>query len=91
MNQRGTVEKFDDSSESNRAAVFAACVARGKQQKSWPQPLPTPTEQVRGDFRDSGKRRVALPRELFLDQNEVVTDQIKYLFDRQQCDGVSPA
>jgi hypothetical protein len=91
MNQRGTVEKFDNSSESNRAAVFAARVTRRKKQEGGTQPLPTPTEQVRGDFRDSRKRRITLPREFLLDLNEVVADQIKYLFDRQQRDGVSPA
>jgi len=32
-----------------------------------------------------------LPRKLLFDQNEVVADQIKYLFDRQQRDGMSPA
>jgi hypothetical protein len=31
-----------------------------------------------------------LPREFFLDQGEIVPDQIKNLFDRQQRDGVSP-
>jgi len=32
-----------------------------------------------------------LPRELFLDQNQVVADEIKNLFSREQRDGVSPA
>src|SRR6266850_2396975 len=33
---------------------------------------------------------IALPRELFLDQNEVVADEIKNLFSREQRDGKSP-
>jgi hypothetical protein len=85
------VEKFDHRCEANRAAVFAACVAGGEKQKRWPQPLPSSSEQVRGDFRDRRKSSVALPRKLLFDQNEVVADQIKYLFDRQQRDGMSPA
>jgi hypothetical protein len=74
MDQRGAMKKFDDRSKSNRAAVFAACVVGGKKQKRWPQPLPSAAQQIRGDFRDSRKRRVALPRELLLDLNEVVSD-----------------
>jgi hypothetical protein len=91
MDQRGAVEKLDDRCEANRAAVFAACVASGKKQKRWPQPLPSSSEQVRSDFRDSRKSSVALTRKFLFDQNEVIADQIKYLFDRQQRDGMSPA
>jgi hypothetical protein len=31
-----------------------------------------------------------LPHEFLLDKNEIVPDQIKNLFDRQQRDGVTP-
>jgi hypothetical protein len=91
MDQRGTVEKFDHRCEANRAAIFAACVAGGKKQKRWPQSFPSAAQQIRGDFRDRRKSSVALPREFLFYENEVVTDQIKYLFDRQQRDGMSPA
>jgi hypothetical protein len=91
MDQRGAVEKLDDRCEADSAAIFAACVAGGKKQKRWPQSFPSAAQQIRGDFRDRRKSSVALPRKLLFDQNEVVADQIKYLFDRQQRDGVSPA
>jgi hypothetical protein len=91
MDQRGTVEEFDDRSKANRAAVFAACVARSKKQERRTQALPTAAKQISSDFRDGRKRRVALPRELLFDKNEVVADQIKNFFGRQQRDGVSPA
>jgi hypothetical protein len=32
-----------------------------------------------------------LPRELFFDQDEIVADEIKNLFCREQRDGLSPA
>ena len=90
MNQRGTVEKFDNSSESNRAAVFAARVTGRKKQEGGTQPLPSTAQQISGNFRYGRERRVTLPREFLLDLNEVVADQIKYLFDRQQRASVSP-
>jgi hypothetical protein len=34
---------------------------------------------------------VALPRELLFDQDEVVANEIKNLFGREQRDGLSPA
>jgi hypothetical protein len=91
VDQRGTVQQFDDGREANGAAVFAARVTRGKEQKRGAQALPSAAEQIRSDFRDSGKGCVALPRELFLDQNEIVADEIKNLFCREQRDGLSPA
>ncbi len=90
MNQRGAVQEFYDGGQADRAAIGASCVARREKQKRRPQPLPTTAEQVRGDFRNRRKSSFALPREFFLDQREIVADQIKNLFDRQQRDGVSP-
>jgi hypothetical protein len=91
MDQRGAVEKLDDRCEADSAAIFAACVAGGKKQKRWPQPFPSAAQQISGNFRYGRERRVTLPHEFLFDQNEVVADEIKYLFDRQQRDGVSPA
>jgi len=55
VDQRGAVQKFDDGGEANGAAILAARVACGEKQESGAQALPSPAEQVRGDFRDSGK------------------------------------
>lgn len=91
VDQRGAMKKFDDGGKPNRAAVSAACVTRRKEQKRGTQPLPSTTQQIGDNFGDGGKGRVTLPRKFLFDQNEVVADQIKYLLDRQQRDGASPA
>jgi predicted FMN-binding regulatory protein PaiB len=91
VDQRGTVQQFDDGRKANGAAVFAARVTRGEKQERWTQALPSPAQQIRSDFRDSGEGGVALPREFFLDQKKVVADEIKNLFSREQRDGLSPA
>jgi hypothetical protein len=85
------VQKFDDGGEANGAVILAARVVCGEEQKSGAQALPSPAKQIRCDFRDSGEGGVALPRELFLDEDEVVADEIKNLFSREQRDGLSPA
>jgi len=90
MNQSGAVQEFYDGSQTDGAAIGAACVARREKQERGPQPLSAAAEQVGGDFRNWWKGSFALPREFFLDQCEIVADQIKNLFDRQQRDGVSP-
>jgi len=90
VNQRGAVQEFYDRSQADRTTIGAACVARREKQERGAQALPAASEQVRRDFRNRRKSSVALPRELFLDQNEIVADQIKNLFDRQQRDGISP-
>lgn len=84
------MQEFYDSCQTDRAAIGAACVARRKKQERGAQALSSTAEQVRRDFRNGRKSSFALPREFFLDQNEIVADQIKNLFDRQQRDGVSP-
>ena len=91
VNQRGAVQKFDDGREANGAGIPAARVARGEEQKSGAQSLPSTAKQIRCDFRDSGKGCVALPREFLFDQDEIVADEIKNFFGREQRDGLSPA
>ena len=88
--RRRAVEKFDDRGEANGAAIRAAGIACGKEQQRGAQALPSAAQQIRGDFRNRRKGGFALPREFLFDQNEVVADEIKNLFDRQQSDGVLP-
>jgi len=90
VNQRGAVQEFYDGGQTDRAAIGASGMARGEKQERGPQPLSATAEQVRSDFRNRRKSSFALPREFFLDKREIVADQIKNLFDRQQRDGVSP-
>jgi len=90
VDQRGAVQEFYDGSQTDGAAISASGMARGEKQERGPQPLSATAEQVRSDFRNRRKGSFALPREFFLDQREIVADQIKNLFDRQQRDGVSP-
>jgi hypothetical protein len=90
VNQRGAVQEFYDRSQSDGTAIRASCMARREKQERRPQSFSATAEQVCGDFRSWRKGSFALPREFFLDKREVVADQIKNLFDRQQRDGVSP-
>ena len=90
MDQRGAVQELYHGRQTNGASIRAAGVARGEKQERRAQPLPAPAEQVRGDFRNRRKSSFALPREFLLDKSEIVADQIKNLFDRQQRDGMSP-
>jgi hypothetical protein len=90
VNQRGAVQEFYDGGQTNGAAIGAACVARREKQERGAQALSATAEQVRRDFRNRRKSSFALPREFLLDQREIVADQIKNLFDRQQRDGLSP-
>src|SRR5258708_40127841 len=90
VNQRCAMQKLDDGGKANGATVLAARVTRGKEQERGTHALPSPAQQILGDFRDGRKRGIALPPKLFLDQNEVVADQIKNLFSRQKRVGLYP-
>jgi hypothetical protein len=85
------VQKLNNGGEADGAAIFAARVACGKKQERRTHALPSPAQQIRGDFRDRREGGIALPRELLFDQNEIVADEIKNLFSREQRDGLSPA
>jgi len=76
------VQELDNSGQADSAAILAASVACGKKQKGGTHALPSPAQQIRGDFRDGWKSGIALPRELFLNQDEIVADEIKNLFSR---------
>jgi hypothetical protein len=84
------VQKFDDGGEADGAAIFAARVACGKEQERGTHALPSSAQQIRGNFRDGRKGGITLSPELFLDQDEIVADEIKNLFSREQRDSKSP-
>jgi hypothetical protein len=84
------VQELYHGRKTNGASIRAASVARREKQERWAQALAAAAKQVRGDFRNRRKSSFALPREFLLDKSEIVADQIKNLFDRQQRDGVSP-
>src|SRR5260370_2946161 len=90
VNQCRAGKKLDDSREANGTAVLAAGVAGGEKQERWTHALPSPAEEICRDFGNGRKGRIALARELFLNQEEVVADQVKNLFRRQKSDGLSP-
>src|SRR5713226_1446639 len=90
MDQRGTVQKFYDGGEADGAAILAARVACGKEQQRGTHALPAPAQQILGDLSDGRKGGIALPRKLFLDQDEIVADKIKNFLCREQRDGKSP-
>jgi hypothetical protein len=84
------VQELYHGRQTNGASIRAAGVARREKQERRTKALPAAAKQVRGDFRNRRKSSFALPREFLLDKSEIVADQIKNLFDRQQRDGFSP-
>jgi hypothetical protein len=65
MNQRGAVEKFNNGGEPDGAATIGLAsggVAMTKQQESGPKALPSPAEEITGNFGDRLKGRGALAR-----------------------------
>jgi hypothetical protein len=84
------MKKLYDRGEANGAAIFAARHACRKQQECRTKALPPSTQKVSGNFRHGRESRIALACKLLFDQDKVVTDKIKNLFDRQQRDSVSP-
>jgi len=74
VDQRGAVQKFNDGSKTDGAAISASGMARREKQERRPQPLSATAEQVRRDFRNRRKSSFALPREFFLDKSEIVAD-----------------
>jgi hypothetical protein len=77
------MQKLDDGGEADSAAIFAARVPGGKEQERGTHALPSSAQQILDDFRDGWEGSMALPRKLFLNQEEVVADQIKNLFGCQ--------
>src|SRR5260370_11510051 len=82
VNQCRAVQKLDDSREANGTAVLAAGVASGEKQERSTHALPSPAQETCRAFGNARKGRIALARKLFLNQEEVVTDQVKNLFRR---------
>src|SRR5215472_559220 len=50
VDKRSAVKQLDDRGKANGAAVAAAGIFRGKQQKRWTQSLATAAQQVGGNF-----------------------------------------
>jgi hypothetical protein len=90
VDQCGAVQKLDHRGKSDGAAILAARIAGGQQKQRWAQPFSSSAQQVRGNFRNRRKSSFALSRKFLFDQDQVLPDQIKNLFGRQQSDGVSP-
>src|SRR5258706_814505 len=84
------MQKLDNGGKADSAAIFAARVTCGKKQERGTHALPSAAQQIRSDFRNGRKSGIALARKFFLNQEEVVADQIKNLFSRKQRDGKSP-
>lgn len=90
VDERGTVKKFDDRSETNGAGTIFTGVGVGEKEQRGAQALAASTEKIAGDFTDGLIRGGALSGKLLLDQNEVVANQIENFLDRQKRDGTSP-
>src|SRR5437899_8657774 len=90
VDQRCAVQKLDDRGETDSAAIFAARVAGGKKQERGTHALPTSAQQICSNFGNRRKGGSGLPRKLFFNQEEVVANEIKNLFSREERDGKSP-
>src|SRR5215469_2435821 len=85
VNQRGAVEEFNDGGEFDgalAATLAAVGVAVSEQEQRRTKPLPSPAEQIAGDFRDGLIGGGALAGKFLLDPDEVFADQFKNFFDR---------
>ena len=89
VNQRGAVEKFDDSGKVYRALAIRTRVTVGEQKERRAQTLPSSAEKVAGDFADRLKGGGALAGKLLFDQNQVVADEVEDFLDGQKRDGLS--
>ena len=84
MNEGGAMKEFDDGGELDGAAGIAfasGSVAVGKQEQRGAEALPSPAEEIAGDFGDGLVSGGALARKLLLDLHEVFAHQFKNLFD----------
>jgi hypothetical protein len=86
VNEGGAVEEFDYGGELDGAAGVAFAsggVAVGKQEQRWAETLPSPAEEIAGDFGNGLVSGGALAREFLFDLYEVFAHQLKNLFDGQ--------
>jgi hypothetical protein len=75
MQQFNNGRKFDRTS---RTGFLPRRVTMTQQQQRGPQPLPSPTQQIAGDFGNRLIRRGTLTRQFLFDLEEVFPDQLKY-------------
>src|SRR6202007_3215846 len=90
VNESSAMQQLDNGSQANRAVIFAPSVICRQKQERRTQALAPAAEQIGGNFRHRGKRRVTLTGKLVFHQSEVVADEIEHLFDREQFDGLPP-
>ena len=86
VNQSRAVEKFDDGGKLNgalRVAIAAGGVTVGQQQQRGAQTLPSPAEEIAGDFGNGLIGGGTLAREFLFDLHQVFAHQFKNLFDGQ--------
>ena len=84
VNQRGAVDQFYDGAQPDGAASPISRVPRRKQQQRRTQTFPAPFQQVARDFRDWLDRGTVLERELPLDLDQVIANEIENFLRRQK-------
>jgi hypothetical protein len=67
VDQRGAVDQLDNRAQADGGASAVARVARGEEQQSGAQALPSPFQQIPGDFRHRLDRGAVLQRQFPLD------------------------
>ncbi len=87
VDQRGAVDQLDDGGKPDGAFAPIAGVACGKQEKSRPQALSAPSQQIAANLRDRLEGGSTLAGQFALDEGEVITDKIENFFCSQQGDG----
>jgi len=90
VDQRGAVEELNYGGQANRTGAVFAGVAVAEEKQSGTQAFAAAAEEIAGDFGDGLESNGALPRELFLNENEIVADEIKDFFRGKQRDGRPP-
>jgi hypothetical protein len=84
------MKQLDDRCESNRSRTAPPSVRITKKQKRRAQALPSSAKKIARNFRNRLEGAGALSREFFLNQNQIVSHEIKNLFGSKKRDSLPP-
>src|ERR1700721_519201 len=76
--------------QPNRSRTSPPGRSVAEQEQRRAQTLPSATKQIARNFRNRLERASALSREFFLNQNQILSHEIKNLFDSKQRDSLPP-
>jgi hypothetical protein len=90
VDQRCAVQQLHDRSQPNRSRTPPPSRRIAKQQQRRTQPLPSAAKQITRNLGNRLEGASALSREFFLNQNQILSHEIKNLFGSKQRDSLPP-